>query len=305
MKPKRPLLTRDNLTQILFVAPAMFAFLMVVVIPFFMGLYYSFTNWNGAIQKEITFVGLDNYATIFTEPAFRHAFLVTTIYTLASVLLVNLIALGLAILVTSKLKFRNFYRSGFFTPNLIGGIVLGYIWQFLFNYALPGFGTALGWKGLEDLSMLGDDKLAIVAIVIVSTWQYAGYIMTIYVAAIQNVPVSLLEAAQIDGAGFFARTKAIMVPLIAPAFTVSTFLTLVNSFKQFDVNVALTNGGPSTLFMNKAIMGSEFLALNIYNTAFTMNDMARGQAKAVLFFVVLVVVSLVQVSINKRKELEM
>lgn len=295
----------EKLTNALFLTPSVFAFSMVVIIPFLMGLYYSFTDWNGAIQSEITFVGLQNFSTIFTEPSFVHAFYITTIYTLISVLLVNIVALALAILVTGKLKLKNFYRSGFFTPNLIGGIVLGYVWQFLFKNALPGLGDLLGVEWLANLSMLGKDSLAIVAIVIVNTWQYAGYIMMIYVAAIQNVPVSLLEAAQIDGATFLQRTKAIMVPLIAPAFTVSTFLTLVNSFKQFDVNVALTNGGPSTLFMNKAIQGSEFLALNIYNTAFSMNQMAKGQAKAVVFFVVLVVVSLIQVYFNKRKELEM
>lgn len=295
----------DKWWDILFLFPAVFAFSMVVLIPFFMGLYFSFTNWNGAIQKEINFVGLDNFKTLSSDPGFIHAFIVTTIYAVASVLLVNIIAFALALLVTSKLKFKDFYRSGFFSPNLIGGIVLGYVWQFVFNQAIPGFGAMTGIPVLQNLAMLADDKQAIVAIVIVSTWQYAGYIMMIYVAAIQNVPVSLLEAAQIDGAGFVARTKAIMLPMIAPAFTVSTFLTLVNSFKQFDVNVALTNGGPSAMFMNQALSSSEFLALNIYNTAFTMNDMARGQAKAILFFVVLVVVSLIQVWYNKRKELEM
>ena len=163
----------------------------------------------------------------------------------------------------------------------------------------------MGIEALQGLSMLADSQLAILAIVMVNAWQYAGYIMMIYIAALQNVPISLVEAAQLDGAGFFARMKAIMIPLIAPAVTVSTFLTLVNSFKQFDVNVALTNGGPSTIFMDKAIMASEFLALNIYNTAFMFNDMAKAQAKAVLFFVVLVGISLVQVYYNKKKEVEM
>lgn len=305
MKPTKSMKASDNLTNFIFLLPSIFAFSMVIIIPFFMGLYYSFTDWNGAIQNNIAFVGFKNFENIFKDPSFVHAFLITTVYTAISVVLVNFMALGLAILVTSELKLKNFYRSGFFTPNLIGGIVLGYVWQFLFNNALPGLGDMLGIKWLEDLSMLGDDRLAIFGIVIVNAWQYAGYIMMIYVAAIQNVSPSLLEAAQIDGANFWHRTKAVMMPMIAPAFTVSTFLTLVNSFKQFDVNVALTNGGPSTLFMNKAIQGSEFLALNIYNTAFSMNQMAKGQAKAVVFFAVLVVVSLVQVYFNKRKELEL
>jgi raffinose/stachyose/melibiose transport system permease protein len=305
MKQQNSMRTNDRLVFIAFLAPSLFAFSMVVLIPFIMGLYYSFTNWNGAIQAQIDFVGLENFRQIFRDPTFINAFIVTTIYTIASVLIVNTLALMLALMVTGSLRYKNFYRSGFFTPNLIGGIVLGYIWQFVFNHALPGLGQLLGFSGLANLLMLSRPNLAILAIVTVNAWQYAGYIMMIYVAAIQSVPVSLLEAAQIDGAPFFARVKAILLPLVAPAFTVSSFLTLVNSFKQFDVNVALTNGGPSTIFMNRAIQSSEFLALNIYNTAFSMNKMAQGQAKAVVFFVVLVAVSLVQVYFNKRKELEM
>lgn len=296
--------SNHRLINSLFLAPSLVAFVLVVIIPFFMGLYFSMTNWNGAVQKTITFVGLKNFSSIFGDIRFLHSFYVTTIYTFLNVLIVNFVALALAMLVTSNLKFKNFYRSGFFTPNMIGGIVLGYVWQFIFVNAIPGFGKLISSESLSK-SILADDKLALLAIVIVSTWQYAGYIMMIYVAAIQNVPVSLLEAAQIDGAGFFARTKAILVPLVAPAFTVSTFLTLVNSFKQFDVNVSLTNGGPSAQFMGKVITATEFLALNIYNTAFTFNRMAQGQAKAVMFFFVLVIVSLVQVYFNKKKEVEM
>lgn len=304
MKKQTGMKTNHRIVDILFLAPAIFAFVMVVLIPFFMGLYYSFTDWNGALQKNITFLGLENYSTIFSEVRFIHSFVVTTIYTVLNVILINLMALILALLVTSNLKFRNFYRSGFFVPNLIGGIVLGYIWQFIFNYTVTVLGKTLGLAWLST-SMLSNDKTALLAIVIVSSWQYAGYIMMIYVAAIQNVPVSLLEAAEIDGANFIARTRAILFPLVAPAFTISTFLTLVNSFKQFDVNVALTNGGPSGMFMNKILLSTEFLALNIYNTAFTNNKMGQGQAKAVVFFLILVIVSLIQVYFNKKREVEM
>ncbi len=292
------------MTDILFLLPSLIAFVMVIVIPFFMGLYFSFTDWNGALQKEIHFIGLDNFKSIVKDIRFLHSSLVTGVFTVLNVFVINLVALGLSLLVTSDLKLKNFYRSGFFTPNLIGGIVLGYLWQFIFNYSVTGAAHVLGIKALYS-SMLGDDKTALLAIVIVTTWQYAGYIMMIYVAAIQNVPESLLEAAQIDGAGFIQRTKAILIPLVAPAFTVSTFLTLVNSFKQFDVNVSLTNGGPSGIFMNKIMLSTEFLALNIYNTAFVQNKMGQGQAKAVLFFLVLVIFSLLQVYYNKKKEVEM
>ncbi|MCL2138907.1 MAG: sugar ABC transporter permease, partial [Treponema sp.] len=182
---------------------------------------------------------------------------------------------------------------------------LGYIWQFIFNNAIPSFGGMVGFTWLKEHQFLADRYLALLAIIIVGTWQYAGYIMMIYVAAIQGIPASLLEAAEIDGANYGQRLRHIMFPLVAPAFTVSMFLTLVNSFKQFDVNFALTAGGPSGMFMGKALMTNEFLALNIYQTAFAFRQLAQGQAKAVLFFVVLTVISLVQVYYNKRKEIEM
>jgi raffinose/stachyose/melibiose transport system permease protein len=147
--------------------------------------------------------------------------------------------------------------------------------------------------------------MALLAIVIVGTWQYAGYIMMIYVASIQGIPDSLLEAAEIDGANYFKKLRAIIFPLVAPAFTVSMFLTLINSFKQFDVNYSLTAGGPSGMFMGKALMTNEFLALNIYNTAFSYNQLAQGQAKAIIFFIVIAVISMIQVRANKKREIEM
>jgi len=158
---------------------------------------------------------------------------------------------------------------------------------------------------LKEHQFLADQYLALLAIVIVGTWQYAGYIMMIYVASIQGIPDSLLEAAEIDGANYMQRLKAITFPLVAPAFTVSMFLTLINSFKQFDVNYALTAGGPSGMFMGRALMTNEFLALNIYNTAFAYRQLAQGQAKAIIFFLVIVIISLIQVRANKKKEIEM
>jgi raffinose/stachyose/melibiose transport system permease protein len=210
----------------------------------------------------------------------------------------------MALLVTRKLKFSGIYRAGFFLPNLIGGLILGYLWQFIFNNAIPSFGSALGFIWLAENQCLANRHLALIGIVIVSTWQYAGYIMMIYVAAIQGIPDSLLEAARIDGAGYMQRLRHIVFPLTAPAFTVSMFLTLINSFKQFDVNYSLNAGGPSGMFMGRALMTNEFLSLNIYNTAFAYRQLAQGQAKAIIFFIVLAVISLVQVRANKKREVE-
>jgi raffinose/stachyose/melibiose transport system permease protein len=187
---------------------------------------------------------------------------------------------------------------------MIGGLILGYIWQFIFNNAIVKFGAVIGSEFLS-ISFLTNRYLALLAIVLVSTWQYAGYIMMIYVAAIQGIPPSLIESAKIDGASYRHTLRHIMIPLSAPAFTISMFLTLTNSFKQFDVNFALTQGGPSGMFMGRALNTNEFLALNIYQTAFAYRQLAQGQAKAVVFFVVLASIVLIQVYHNKRKEIEM
>jgi len=289
----------------LFLLPAVFAFVFVIVIPFFTGIYYSFTDWRAITGIETNWVGLSNYAAIFQgDVRFLHAFLVTILFSLMNIVAITVVAFSLALLVTTKLKLVGIYRVGFFLPNLIGGIILGYIWQFIFNNALTAFGSAIGSEFLAT-SFFTNRHLSLFAIVIVSTWQYAGYIMMIYVAAIQSVPTSLLEAAQIDGASYSQRLRHIMMPLIAPAFTISMFLTLVNSFRQFDVNFALTAGGPAGLFMGESLMTTELLALNIYQTAFAFNELAQAQARAVLFFVMLTVIALVQVYFNKRKEIEM
>ena len=295
---------KNKLVFWLFLTPVLFSFIMVVVIPLILGIYYSFTNWDGI--NEATFIGLANYINIFTEDTrFLHAILVTCGYTILNIIAVNVVSFSLALLVTRDLKFQNFYRVGFFLPNLIGGLILGYVWQFIYKTVIPGVGVTFGLESLISTNMLGDANLALIALVITGTWQYAGYIMMIYVTALQNVPKDLIEAAQIDGANAWQRMKNITLPLVASAFTITLFLTLVNSFKQFDVNVSLTNGGPSTLFMGSAINGTELLALNIYNEAFVSRQMAVGQAKAIVFFCALLIVSLVQVYINKKKEVEM
>ncbi|MDC7232623.1 MAG: sugar ABC transporter permease [Spirochaetales bacterium] len=293
-----------------FLSPILFAFLMVVVIPFFIGAFYSFTNWSSAARANevLEFVGFKNFTDSFKDPSFNYSFILTVVYTVLNMVAINITAFLLAVFVTSKLKFRNIYRVGFFIPNLIGGLILGYIWQFIFNNAIPSLGDLIpAFSFLTDPKnlILANRNSAVLALIVVGTWQYAGYIMMIYVAALESVPAELHEAARIDGASTAERIRHITVPMIAQAFTITMFLTLVQSFKQFDVNVSLTAGGPSTMFMGKPLFGTELLALNIYNTAFVKLQMAMAQAQAVIFFLVLIVISLVQVSINKKKEVEM
>ena len=293
---------KRKLTEFLFLLPTLIAFLMVIIIPFIFGIYYSFTDWQGtgAVNKV---VGFENYKAIFQEPGFLHSFLVTLLFTVLNIITVNVVAFLISLLVTSEIRGRNIYRAGFFVPNLIGGIVLGLIWQFIFSNILPSIGQTLGLPTLSK-SLISNKDTVMITLVTVNTWQYAGYIMLIYVASIQGISKSVMEAAEVDGARYWTRVGKIQIPLMANAFTISLFLTLTNSFKMYDVNVALTNGGPVSIFMMKPVQASELLALNIYNTAFKYNNMAQGQAKAVIFFIVLTIFSVIQVTWNKSKEVE-
>lgn len=302
---------KDKLTYWLFLFPALLVFVLVIVIPFVLGTYYSFTNWDGIRTfSKLSFLGFENYKQVFTKDlSFIYAIILTFAYAFFNILAVNIVSFSIAMLVNNELKFKKLYRAGFFLPNLIGGLILGYVWQFIFNNAIPSFGGIIGSQWLMENYALGNVPGAVFAIVCAGTWQYAGYIMMIYLTALQNIPKSLIEAADMDGANYYYKLKNITIPLLAPAFTVTLFLTLVNSFKQFDVNISLTNGGPSTMFTfastTKAINGTELLALNIYNEAYALNEMAIGQAKAIIFFMLLVTVALIQVYYNKKKEIEM
>ena len=293
-----------------FLAPVLIAFLMVIVIPFCIGVLYSFTDWNATARagQGLRIVGFKNFTASFRDPSFLYSFLLTLVYTVLNVAVINTVAIAVALAVTGKLRFRNAYRMGFFIPYLIGGLILGFLWQFIFNSAIPAIGRSVGFLRAfaePDNLLLGSVPTSVLALVIVGSWQYAGYIMMIYVAAIEGVPQELYEAAHIDGANAWERFRTITIPMIAQAFTITMFLTLVNSFKQFDVNFALTSGGPATTFMGESIFGTELLAMNIYNTAFVGNDLAAGQARAALFFIVLVAFSLIQVTYNKRREQEL
>lgn len=288
-----------------FLFPALLAFTMVLIVPFLMGIYYSLTDWSAIAGEKVNYVGFSNYKGMFSDVQFLYSFALTFVFAAISILLINFVALMLATLVTRKLPLKNFFRTGFFVPNLIGGLVLGFIWQFIYKSIVPDLGKILAWQSLEDVLILAHANLAIMGVIIAYTWQYAGYIMMIYIAALLNVPQELVEACELDGAGFVQKFRHITFPLIAQAFTISSFLTLVSSFKQFDILIALTAGGPSTQLAGQTINSTELLALNIYDVAFKYNQMGQGQARAVIFFIILVVISLVQVQHNKKREVEM
>ncbi|MEH7335007.1 sugar ABC transporter permease [Neobacillus drentensis] len=279
----------------LFVGPAFLAFALIVLIPFFTGIYYAFTDWNG-ITGDIKWVGFDNFKYLFTEDKqFQQSFLLTTKYTVVAIILTNMIGFGLALLVTQMLKTRNILRTVFFMPNMVGGLLLGFIWQFIFVKGFASLGQLTGIPFFE-LAWLGDANTAFWGIVIVSVWQGAGYIMIIYIAALQNVPQELIEAAKIDGANRWQILRHITMPLVAPAVTICLFLTTASSFKIFDANLSLTNGGP--------FKSTEMLALNIYTEAFVNNRYGIGEAKALIFFIVVAAITVLQVTISKKREVE-
>ena len=291
-----------TMVNIVFLFPLLFTFVVTVIIPLCLGIFYSMTDWNGIRFKE--FVGLSNYTTMFKDPAFIWSIVVTFLFVIFNMILINLVGFLLALLCTSSLKGTGFFRAAYFLPNLIGGIVLGYIWQFVFNNVLTQLTTKLA--GYQH-SILSSTGTAFMAIIIVYIWQYGGYIMLIYITGLTQVPKDVLEAAQIDGANKIQTLFQIKIPMIASTITICTFLTLTSAFKQFDVNMALTNGtGSVTDFMGQYLTnGTQMLALNIYNTAISKNNYALGQAKAVFFFIILACVSLIQVRVSNSKEVEM
>ncbi len=304
---------QTNRTFIYFLIPALGAFTIFVIVPFFMGVYFSMTNWDGINNASLTFVGFTNYKNVFADSRFIYSFMRTSLYSILNIVIINVVAFFLALLVTQKLKLKNIYRAGFFMPNLIGGLILGYIWKFIFNNAVPAIfspGSAV------TRTLITNPDTAMAALMVVVTWQYAGYIMMIYIAALQNVPLDLIEASKIDGANGVQRLRHITMPLVAQAFTVSLFLTLVTSFKQFDTVLALTNGGPSTLMPEwlsnwfnlpfaPNVKSLNFIAYNIWDTAYNMNKLGQGQAKAIVFFLILLVFSIAQVNYSKKREVEL
>ena len=278
-----------------FAGPAVFCFIMVLMVPFVYGLYLTFTGWNG-ISADKAFVGFGNYITTFQDADFWRSVLLTLIYSAISVILINVLAFVLAYLVTSGIKGQNFFRAGFFTPNLVGGLILGYIWQFIFSRALVSVGTKLQ-IGIFSTSWLSDPDKALFALIIVTVWQYSGFMMLIYIAGLMSVPKDLLEAARIDGCRQWQCTRFVTLPLMVSSFVVCLFLSITRCFMAYDLNLSLTDGGP----FNSTVMA----AMHVYMKAFTTKDYGVGQTEAAILFVICVVISISQVMIGKKKEVSM
>ena len=272
----------------IFVLPTLLAFTIGFIIPFFEGLYLSFCQFTTV--KNAKWVGISNYQRVFTDQSFLHSFGFTVKYAVVAIVLINVIALCLALLLTRNIKGTNIFRTVFFMPNLIGGIVLGYIWQILINCVLSLVGQPL---------LALNTQAGYWGIIILTAWQQVGYMMIIYIAGLQNVPDDLIEAAQIDGATQWETFWQVKLPMIMSSITVCVFLTLTNSFKLFDQNLALTAGEPNHL--------TEMLALNIYQTFYARAGMqwkGLGQAKAVLFCILVVVISFAQLKATRSKEVQ-
>ena len=270
-----------------FLLPTMIAFTIGFIAPFILGIYLSFCEFTTVTDAK--FVGLKNYIRFWNDPSdvFLHSLWFTALFTIVTVLLINVIGFAVALALTKKIRGTNLFRTVFFMPNLIGGLVLGYVWQLLLNGILSQFSRNLKYS--EVFGFWG--------LVILMCWQQIGYRMIIYIAGIQNIPGELIEAAKIDGANSRQILKNVTIPMVMPSITICTFLTLTNSFKLFDQNLALTDGDPSKM--------SEMLALNIYNTFYGRNGWEGvGQAKAVIFFIMVAAIALIQNYLTRSKEVQ-
>ena len=269
----------------IFVFPTFFAFILGFIIPFILGVGLSFCKFTTVTDAK--FIGFSNYVEALKDTVFRHSFWYTTLFAVTSLIVINILAFALAMALTQKLRGTNIFRTIFFLPNLIGGIVLGYIWQLIFNGVLAKYETALAlneWYGFWGL-------------IILVSWQQIGYMMIIYIAGLQSIPGDVIEAAQIDGASRFQRLWKVTVPMMMPSITICVFLSITNGFKLFDQNLSLTAGEPSKM--------SEMMALNIFNTFYGRTGWEGvGQAKAVLFFILVVAIGMVQLRMTRSKEVQ-
>jgi raffinose/stachyose/melibiose transport system permease protein len=268
-----------------FLGPTLIAFCIAFVAPFIMGVVLSFANFT--TMDDVSWVGFNNYIRAFSNPDFLNALGFSAVFTVVSVVIINVAAFALALLLTRGFRGTNAFRTMIFMPNLIGGIVLGYIWQFIINGFLKPF----------NATILSDHMYGFWGMVILSNWQFIGYMMIIFIAGIQNIPNDVLEAAKIDGAGKATVLGKIIVPMVMPSITITLFMTITNSFKMFDQNLALTAGNPGKR--------TAMLALDIFNTFYDrVGQEGVGQAKALIFFIMVVVIALVQLTITRRKEIE-
>ena len=269
----------------MFALPGMFCFFAVVIVPFLYGVYLTLTDWNG-VSKVKNFIGLENFAGVMKDAQFWSSLVLTFKYVIAVVVLVNVLAFAIAYLLTRGIKGQNFFRAGFFTPNLIGGIVLGYIWQFVFSRVFVNIGESTGWSFFE-VSWLSEPNKAFLALVVVSVWQLSGYMI---------LSEDVMEAASIDGASGWVKLKNIIMPLMMSSITICLFLTLSRAFMVYDVNLSLTAGAPYGT--------TEMAAMHVYEKAFTSRQFGVGQAEAFILFVIVACISGLQVYFTKKREVE-
>jgi len=270
---------------VVFTVPTLAAFCLAFIVPFVMGLYLSFCKFTTVTDAQ--FIGLKNYFRAFEEPDFLNATLFTVKFAVVAILSINVLSFFMALLLTRKIKGTNLFRTVFFMPNLIGGIILGYIWQSMINAILVNYGTTL----------VANAKFGYIGLIVLMNWQMIGYMMIIYIAGLQNVPTDLIEAANIDGATSLQTLVRVKIPMVMPSISICLFLTLSNCFKLFDQNLALTAGAPS----KKTAM----MALDIYNTFYGRAGFEGvGQAKAVMFFIVVATIALTQLRFTRSKEVE-
>jgi raffinose/stachyose/melibiose transport system permease protein len=266
-----------------FIGPTLLAFTIVFIVPFIMGIVLSFARFT--TMADVQWVGFQNYIRAFSSPEFVNALGFSALFTVVSVIIINVAAFFLALLLTRGYRGTNAFRTVIFMPNLIGGIVLGYIWQVIIN----------GFLGIFDETILNNAKYGFWGLVILSNWQFIGYMMIIFIAGIQSIPNDVLEAAKIDGAGPMRTLGKIIVPLVMPSITITLFMTITNSFKMFDQNLALTDGGPGRQ--------TAMLSLDIFKTFYGRPGwQGVAQAKALMFFIMVVIIAMVQISITRKRE---
>lgn len=278
----------------MFTGPTLFAFLTVMIVPFLYGIYLTFTNWDG-ISTTHTLVGLKNYGSVFADDEFWKSFGLTLKYVLFTVTFTNVLAFLLAYALTKGMKGQSIFRAGFFLPNLVGGIVLGFIWQFIFNNVLVYLGQKAA-IGIFSASWLADPQKAFWTLVIVTVWQYAGYMMVIYIAGFMGVPADIEEASSIDGANGWQKLTRMTIPMMVPSFIVCLFLSLQRGFMVYDVNLSLTKGGPFN--------STQMVSMHVYQKAFLSRDYGVGQSEAFVLFLLVAAITLLQVYFSKKLEVE-
>jgi len=292
---KRKIAIHNNYQLILFVLPALLLIITMSELPFLMNFFYSFTKWSG-LAKTPVLIGLENYFITLKDPNFLHSLLFTFKYTICVVALTNVLALALALVLDKPLKLKNLFRTIFFMPNIIGLIIIGFIWRFIFTRGFDALYSVtnlpiFGW------SWLGDYKLAWISLVLVAVWQSVGYMMMIYIAGLQTIPQDVMESAALEGATGLRKLFSITLPLIMPSVTICFFLTLANNLKVFDLVYASTGGGPGT--------STTSISVNIYRESFQAGRYGYGTAQAALFFLIILAVTLIQLRIFKRREVEL